>query len=93
MPHSASSITLADRCDRAWWHRYRDKLKPPELTWKQVKRMKARGDRLPADLYGNVFVLSHGSVCQKSLRFAGALIALVLATHPEEGLVALDAVL
>lgn len=51
MQHSASSIALADRCDRAWWHRYRDKLKPPELSWKRVKRMKARGQRLPAGAF------------------------------------------
>lgn len=51
MQHSASSITLAERCPRAWWHRYRDGLKPPELTWKQAKRAKARGDRLPAGAY------------------------------------------
>lgn len=51
MQHSPSSITLANRCDRAWWHCYRDKLRPPELTWKQVKRMKARFQPLPAGAY------------------------------------------
>jgi hypothetical protein len=52
MQHSPSSISLAERCPRAWWHRYRDKLKPPELTWRQVKRMRARGERLPAGAFG-----------------------------------------
>jgi len=51
MQHSASSIALAERCPRAWWLRYREKLKPPELTWRQAKRAKARGDRLPAGAY------------------------------------------
>lgn len=51
MQHSASSIALAERCPRAWWLRYRAKLKPPELTWRQAKRAKARGDRLPAGVY------------------------------------------
>jgi hypothetical protein len=51
MQHSASSIALAERCDRAWWHRYRDKLKPPELSWLKVKRMRARGEALPAGAF------------------------------------------
>lgn len=51
MQHSASSIELADRCDRAWWHRYRDGLKQPELSWLKAKRMKARGDRMPAGAF------------------------------------------
>lgn len=51
MQHSASSIELADRCDRAWWHRYRDGLKQPEFSWLKAKRMKARGDRMPAGAF------------------------------------------
>lgn len=47
MQHSASSIALAERCHRAWWLRYREKLKPPELPWLKVKRMRARGEQLP----------------------------------------------
>lgn len=54
--HSPSSISLAQRCHRAWWHRYRDKLKPPELTWAQVcrqlKRMQLRGERIPQSFWG-----------------------------------------
>jgi hypothetical protein len=42
MLHSPSSITLANRCRRAWWLRYREKIKEPELTWAQVKRIQAR---------------------------------------------------
>lgn len=52
MQHSASSIALANRCHRAWWHCYRDKLRPPELAWKLVKRMRARNQSLPAGAYG-----------------------------------------
>lgn len=52
MQHSASSIALANRCHRAWWHCYRDKLRPPELAWKLVKRMRARNQALPAGAYG-----------------------------------------
>lgn len=51
MQHSASSISLANRCHRAWWLRYREGLKPPELSWLKAKRAKARGDRLPAGAY------------------------------------------
>lgn len=51
MQHSASSIALANRCHRAWWHCYRDKLRPPEIPWLKAKRMKARGDTLPAGSY------------------------------------------
>lgn len=47
MQHSASSITLARRCPRAWWHRYRDKLKPPEYTWLQIVRLEKSGKKLP----------------------------------------------
>jgi hypothetical protein len=42
MLHSPSSITLANRCRRAWWLRYREKIREPELTWAQVKRIQAR---------------------------------------------------
>lgn len=52
MQHSASSIALANRCHRAWWHCYRDKLRPPEMSWPEAKRAKARGDRLPAGAFG-----------------------------------------
>ncbi len=38
-------------CDRAWWHRYQDKLKPPELSWRTVKHMQARGERLPVGAF------------------------------------------
>ncbi len=51
MQHSPSSIALAERCDRAWWHRYRDGLRPPELSWPDAKAMRARGDQLPAGAY------------------------------------------
>lgn len=47
MQHSASSIELAERCGRAWWLRYREGLKPPEIPWLKVKRMRARGEQLP----------------------------------------------
>jgi len=54
--HSPSSISLAKQCHRAWWHRYRDKLKPPELTWAQVcrqlKRMMRTGARIPQSFWG-----------------------------------------
>jgi hypothetical protein len=52
MQHSASSITLAERCPRAWWHRYRDGLKQPELSWAEVKRLRARGEQLPSGAFG-----------------------------------------
>lgn len=51
MQHSASSIALAERCPRAWWLRYREGLKPPEIPWLKAKRAKARGERLPAGAY------------------------------------------
>lgn len=37
MLHSPSSIALATRCRRAWWLRYRDKIRPPEVTWAQIQ--------------------------------------------------------
>ena len=49
--HSASSIALANRCHRAWWLRYREGIKPPELTWRQVSRRKAAGRPLPKGAY------------------------------------------
>jgi hypothetical protein len=52
MQHSASSIALANRCHRAWWHCYRDKLRQPELSWKRVKRMRALGQQLPSGAFG-----------------------------------------
>jgi hypothetical protein len=42
MLHSPSSITLANRCRRAWWLRYGEKIREPELSWAQVKRIQAR---------------------------------------------------
>jgi hypothetical protein len=47
MLHSPSSISLANRCRRAWWLRYGEKIREPELTWAEVCRAIKQGKRLP----------------------------------------------
>lgn len=50
--HSASGISLAKRCRRAWALRYVDGLKPPEVTWAEIERAERLGRPSPCQYPG-----------------------------------------
>lgn len=72
MLHSPSSVSTAEQCRRKWWLRYREKIRQPELTWKQIKRgrVKPRGGQRGAAIGKEVHRLAEIYLTVRASRVA-----------------------